>query len=83
MTFLGYERPVEQGREQVFDPTTAQMVLNANRDYINAVYNEYQQAKQDMKEFNKEYGDFLSPIQKDMDWYYNNVRRYGWNQKKK
>ena len=73
MVFLGYERPVEQGREQVFDPVTAQMVLNANRDYINAVYNEYQQAKQDMKEFNKEYGDFTSPIQKDMDWYYNNV----------
>lgn len=73
MTFLGLERPVEQGREQVFDPVTAQMVLNANRDYINAVYNEYQQAKQDMKEFNKEYGDFLSPIAADMDWYAKNV----------
>lgn len=73
MVFLGYEKPVEQGREQVFDPVTAQMVLNANRDYINAVYNEYQQAKQDMKDFNKEYGDFLSPIQKDMDWYTKNV----------
>ena len=73
MVFLGLERPVEQGREQVFDPVTAQMVLNANRDYINAVYNEYQQAKQDMKDFNKEYGDFLSPIAKDMDWYAKNV----------
>ena len=73
MTFLGLERPVEQGREQVFDPVTAQMVLNANRDYINAVYNEYQQAKQDMKDFNKEYGDFLSPITADMDWYAKNV----------
>ena len=73
MVFLGLEKPVEQGREQVFDPVTAQMVLNANKDYINAVYNEYQQAKQDMKDFNKEYGDFLSPIQKDMDWYEKNV----------
>lgn len=73
MVFLGYEKPVELGREQVFDPTTAQMVLSANRDYINAVYNDYQQAMQDMKEFNKEYGDFISPIQADMDWYYNNV----------
>lgn len=73
MTFLGLERPVEYGREQVFDPTTAQMVLNANRDYINAVYNDYRQALADMKEFNKEYGDFLSPIQADMDWYNNNV----------
>jgi len=26
-----------------------------------------------MKEFNKEYGDFLSPIQSDMDWYEKNV----------
>lgn len=73
MTFLGLERPVEYGREQVFDPTTAQMVLNANRDYINAVYNDYRQALADMKEFNKEYGDFLSPIQADMDWYNKNV----------
>jgi len=53
----------------VFDPVTAQMVLNANRDYINAVYRDYQQAMSDMKEFNKEYGDFLSPIQADMDLY--------------
>ena len=73
MTFLGLERPVEQGREQVFDPVTAQMVLNANKDYINAVYNEYQQAKQDMKDFNKEYGDFLSPIDKDVEWWNQNI----------
>jgi hypothetical protein len=26
-----------------------------------------------MKEFNKEYGDFLSPIAADMDWYAKNV----------
>lgn len=69
MTFLGLEQPVAYGRQQVFDPTTAQMVLNANRDYINAVYRDYQQAMADMKEFNKEYGDFLSPIQADMDLY--------------
>ena len=73
MTFLGLEQPVAYGREQVFDPTTAQMVLNANRDYINAVYRDYQQAMADMKEFNEKYGDFTSPIQADMDWYYNNV----------
>ena len=73
MTFLGLEQPVAYGRQQVFDPTTAQMVLNANRDYINAVYRDYQQAMADMKEFNEKYGDFTSPIQADMDWYYNNV----------
>ena len=73
MVFLGLEQPVAYGREQVFDPTTAQMVLNANKDYINAVYRDYQQAMADMKEFNEKYGDFTSPIQADMDWYYNNV----------
>lgn len=73
MVFLGLEQPVAYGRQQVFDPTTAQMVLNANKDYINAVYNDYQQARQDMKDFQKEYGDFLSPIQADMDWYEQNV----------
>lgn len=73
MTFLGLEQPVAYGREQVFDPTTAQMVLNANRDYINAVYRDYQQAMADTKEFYEKYGDFTSPIQADMDWYYNNV----------
>lgn len=69
MTFLGYEKPVELGREQVFDPTTAQMVLSANRDYINAVYRDYQQAMADMKEFNEKYGNFLSPFAKDMERY--------------
>ena len=69
MTFLGLEQPVAYGREQVFDPTTAQMVLNANRDYINAIYRDYQQAMADMKEFNKEYGNFLSPFARDMERY--------------
>jgi hypothetical protein len=26
-----------------------------------------------MKEFQKDYGDFYSPIQKDMDWYNKNI----------
>ena len=69
MTFLGLERPVEWGRQQIFDPATASMVLNAQKDYANAVYNAYQDAKQDFKDFTKEYGDFMSPIQKDMEWY--------------
>ena len=69
MGFLGYEKPVGLGKQQVFDPTTAQMVLNANRDYINAVYNDYLQAKQEMKDFQKTYGDFASPFAKDMQRY--------------
>lgn len=73
MTFLGLERPVEYQRQQIFDPTTANMVLNAQSDYVNAVYNDYLRGLEDMKEFNKTYGDFMSPIQKDMDWYNKNV----------
>jgi len=49
------------------------MVLSAQSDYVNAVYNDYLRGLEDMKEFNKTYGDFMSPIQKDMDWYDKNV----------
>lgn len=73
MVFLGLEKPVEYQRQQIFNPVTANMVLNTGRDYINAVYNEYKQGLEDLKEFNKTYGDFTSPIQKDMDWYDKNV----------
>lgn len=73
MIFLGLEKPVEYQSQSVFNPATAQMVLNANRDYINALYQDYRQAIADMKEFNKEYGEFLSPVYSDMEWYDKNV----------
>lgn len=73
MTFLGLERPVEWAAQQTFNPAAASMVLSAQQNYANAVYNAYQDAKQDMKDFAKEYGDFMSPIQKDMEWYDKNV----------
>lgn len=73
MTFLGLEKPVEYGRQQIFDPTTANMVLNAQQNYINAVQNEYLRGLQDLKEFNKTYGDFITPILADQDWYNQNV----------
>ena len=40
---------------------------------INAAKDMYEKADAQMKEFNKTYGDFFSPIQKDMDWYNKNV----------
>lgn len=49
------------------------MVLNAQKDYINAARNEYYLGLQDLKEFNKEYGDFVTPILADQDWYNKNV----------
>lgn len=73
MVFLGLERPIEYQRQQIFDPTMAKMVLDAQDSYFNAVYNDYQQGVQDMKEFNKNYGDFLTQITKDQDWWNKNV----------
>lgn len=36
--------------------------------YINAAREQYNQARDDMKEFSKLYGDFFSPFSKDMEW---------------
>lgn len=73
MAFLGYERPIEYTGQQIFDPTMAKMVLDAQDKYFNAVYADYQQGLENMKEFNKEYGDFITPILADQEWYNNNV----------
>lgn len=73
MVFLGLEKPVEYGRQQIFDPTTAQMVLQAQDQYANALYRDYVRGLEDMKEFNKTYGDFMTPILADQEWYNKNV----------
>ena len=73
MVILGLERPVEYGSRQIFDPTMANMVLNAQNRYIQAMREDYLQGREDLKEFNKNFGDFFSPIQKDMEWYDQNV----------
>lgn len=36
--------------------------------YINAAREQYNQNREDMKEFQKTYGDFFSPFSKDMEW---------------
>lgn len=40
---------------------------------INAAKDMYEKGVQQIKDFKKEYGDFVSPIQKDMNWYNQNV----------
>lgn len=40
---------------------------------INAARDMYEKGQQQINEFQKDYGDFYSPIQKDMDWYNKNV----------
>ena len=42
--------------------------------YINAAREQYNQGRQDMKEFIDKYGDFVSPIQDDMTWVDNETR---------
>lgn len=69
MVILGLERPVEYGSRQIFDPTMANMVLNAQNRYVQAMKEDYLQGREDLKEFNKEYGDFISPFRKDMARY--------------
>lgn len=70
---MGLEKPIEYGRQQIFDPTTAKMLLDAQDMYVNAVYNDYLRGLEEMKEFKKEYGDFITPILADQDWYNKNV----------
>ena len=73
MIFLGLERPVPYSGMSIFDPTMANMVLNAQNNYIQAMKEDYLRGREDLKEFNKNFGDFFSPIQKDMEWYDQNV----------
>lgn len=40
---------------------------------IGAARDMYEKGQQEIKDFKKEYGDFFSPIQSDMDWYNKNV----------
>lgn len=50
----------------LYDKDIMRMSIAAAKDM-------YDRAEQQIKDFNKEYGDFTSPIQKDMDWYNKNV----------
>ena len=53
----------------VRDLYDTQMMLAA----VNAAKDMYEKGLQQIKDFKKEYGDFYSPIQSDMDWYKENV----------
>lgn len=40
---------------------------------VQAARDMYEKGQQQIKDFNDKYGDFMTPIQKDMDWYNKNV----------
>lgn len=71
MDILGQEQPIIYKMDDIFDPTTAQMFLNAQQNYVNAMRQDYLQGVQDMKDFIKENRDFTSPFSKDSENYYN------------
>lgn len=50
----------------LYDKDIMRMSIAAAKDM-------YDRAEQRIRDFNKEYGDFYSPIQNDMDWYAKNV----------
>lgn len=53
----------------VMDLYDTQMMLAA----VNAARDMYNRSEERMKDFKKEYGDFITPIQADQDWYNQNV----------
>ena len=65
MNILGKEQPIIYQIDDVFDPRMANMVYNAQQNYINALREDYLQTDKDLKDFRKEYGDFYSPFSKD------------------
>ena len=50
----------------LYDTQVMAMAINAAKDM-------YEKGQQEMKDFQKEYGDFLTPIMADQDWYNQNV----------
>lgn len=57
----GYEEPVMFPSMNLYDTGMMQM-------YINAAREQYNQNREEMKDFMKKYGDFTSPISSDMAW---------------
>lgn len=52
--------------KDLYDKDIMRMSIAAAKDM-------YEKGQQQIKDFYKEYGDFMSPIQKDMEWYDQNV----------
>lgn len=52
--------------QDLYDKQIMQMSIAAAKDM-------YEKGQQQLKDFYKEYGDFMSPIANDMDWYNQNV----------
>ena len=62
----GYEQPVQLPTLDLYDNQIMAMALNAAKDM-------YDRNEQNLKEFYKTYGDFISPIAADQAWWDQNI----------
>lgn len=65
MTYA-YDRAIPLPVQDLYDTQIMAMSINAARDM-------YKEGQKRIDDFYEKYGDFTSPIQKDMDWYAQNV----------
>lgn len=62
MIAYGYEQPIAITPTEVFNPTTANMVLSSMGQYSAALRELYKDTKNDWKDFMDKYGDFMSSM---------------------
>lgn len=65
MVYAG-DQWIQLPTKDLYDTQVMAMAINAARDM-------YEKGQQQIKDFNTTYGDFLTPIEKDQDWYNQNV----------
>lgn len=61
-----YDQAIQLPVKDLYDSQIMMASINAAREM-------YQKGEQAIKDFNKQYGDFITPVQKDQDWYNFNV----------
>lgn len=61
-----YDRAIPLPVKDLYDKQIMAMSINAAKDM-------YEKGQKQIDDFYEKYGDFISPIQKDMDWYAQNV----------
>ena len=64
---------MSNGSEAIFMPTMSVYDTNMMAAYINAVKGEYERSLEDYDKFVSKYGDFVSPIQKDVEYWNDNT----------
>lgn len=61
-----YDNWVQLPTRDLYDTQMMSIAINAAKDM-------YEKGQQEIKDFSKEYGDFITPILADQDWYNQNV----------